>query len=60
MTPWLRTGNTFGWLWTPWTYRFAHGGWIYLHPGHPIATLRWFWRFRGGVPHSIMRVGEEQ
>src|ERR1700721_214062 len=26
------------WWWTPWTYRFDHGGWVFL-------SLRWFWRF---------------
>ena len=30
-----------GWFWTRWTYRFGHGGWIYL-------SLPWLWRFRNG------------
>lgn len=30
------------WFWTPVTYRFGHGGWIYLN-------LTWLWRFRRGV-----------
>lgn len=30
------------WVWTPWTYRFGHGGWMFL-------SLRWFWRFRNGA-----------
>lgn len=46
--PWIRrlrdvngTANP-RWFWTPITYRFGHGGWIYL-------SLRWFWRFRNGA-----------
>jgi hypothetical protein len=30
------------WYWTPITYRFGHGGWIYLR-------WSWLWRFRNGV-----------
>ena len=30
------------WFWTPVTYRFGHGGWVYLN-------LKWLWRFRRGV-----------
>jgi membrane associated rhomboid family serine protease len=26
------------WLWTPITYRFQHGGWLFL-------SLPWLWRF---------------
>jgi hypothetical protein len=37
------TCNDLRWWWTPWTDRFAHGGWIFL-------SARWFWRFRNGVP----------
>ena len=46
--PWVRfQRDAYGatnrrWLWTPVTYRFGHGGWIYLHAG-------WLWRFRHGV-----------
>jgi len=41
--PWVRwVGNKPMWLWTPITYRFGHGGWIYLN-------LAWLWRFRRGV-----------
>jgi hypothetical protein len=29
------------WWWTPWTYRFAHNGWVML-------DIRWLWRFRNG------------
>lgn len=30
------------WFWTPLTYRFGHGGWVFL-------SLRWLWRFRHGA-----------
>lgn len=30
------------WFWTPLTYRFGHGGWVYL-------SLSWLWRFRNGA-----------
>lgn len=30
------------WWWTPWTYRFGHGGWIFLN-------FRWSKRFWNGV-----------
>ena len=30
------------WFWTPVTYRFGHGGWVYLN-------LAWLWRFRRGA-----------
>lgn len=30
------------WAWTPITYRFGHGGWIYL-------DVQWLWRFRKGA-----------
>lgn len=46
--PWVRrmhdvNGHHDGrrWFWTPATYRFGHGGWIYL-------SLPWLWRFRSG------------
>ena len=31
-----------GWYWTPWTYRFGHGGWVLL-------SLPWLCRFWRGV-----------
>lgn len=37
-----------GWWWTPWTYRFGHGGWVYL-------SARWFWKFRNGVSTAHMQ-----
>lgn len=46
--PWVRfRRDTYGlaqrrWFWTPITYRFGHGGWVYL-------SLPWLWRFRSGV-----------
>lgn len=45
--PWLRFRQEmyrtdYRWLWTPVTYRFGHGGWVYL-------SSRWLWRFRNGV-----------
>ena len=54
LTRWLRTSATydFGWVWTPWTYRLGHGGWIFLHPGKPLVTLRWLWRCRHAVPRA--------
>jgi hypothetical protein len=30
------------WLWTPLTYRFGHGGWVYL-------SLPWLRRFWNGA-----------
>ena len=40
--PWVRRlPNKHLWLWTPITYRFGHGGWIYLN-------LAWLWRFKNG------------
>jgi len=30
------------WWWTPWTYRFGHGGWILLR-------FSWLWRFWHGA-----------
>lgn len=30
------------WFWTPITYRFGHGGWVFL-------SFRWLWCFRNGV-----------
>lgn len=34
------------WVWTPWTYRFAHGGWIRTSAG-------WLWRFRNGAHYRF-------
>jgi hypothetical protein len=39
-----------GWYWTPWTYRFDHGGWVFFDWRKPRETLRWFWRFWRGAP----------
>lgn len=33
------------WIWTPWTMRFAHGGWVYLSP-------KWIARFRNGAKEA--------
>ena len=39
--PWVRVNpNARRWVWTPVTYRFAHGGWVYLSP----SWFRRFWR----------------
>jgi hypothetical protein len=35
---WPQFQPSLRWWWTPWTYRFNHGGWIYL-------SIRWLWRF---------------
>lgn len=46
--PWVRFQTpmygrpNYRWFWTPVTYRFGHGGWVYL-------SLAWLWRFRRGV-----------
>jgi hypothetical protein len=43
--PWVRFQSpcrTRRWFCTPVTYRFGHGGWVYL-------SLAWLWRFRNGV-----------
>lgn len=46
--PWVRfrrpmyTQPDRRWFWTPLTYRFGHGGWVYL-------SLAWLWRFRNGA-----------
>lgn len=40
--------TNFRWWWTPWTYRFGHGGWVYL-------SIRWVWRFRNGVTGEHMQ-----
>lgn len=45
--PWVRFQRDgygvihYRWCWTPITYRFGHGGWIYL-------SLPWLWSFRRG------------
>jgi hypothetical protein len=42
--PWVRFQRpaygpiNYRWFWTPLTYRFRHGGWVYL-------SLPWLWRF---------------
>jgi hypothetical protein len=41
-----------GWFWHQWAYWLQHGGWFYLQPTHPIATLRWWWRFCVTIPRS--------
>lgn len=33
-----RPAQSLAWWWTPWTYRFHHGGWICL-------SRQWFSRF---------------
>lgn len=46
----VRTMNKRGWYWTPWTYRFDHGGWLFFDPvQEPLATARWLWRFWRGA-----------
>lgn len=34
------------WWWTPWTYRFGHGGWFCL-------SLPWFRRYHSGGPRTV-------
>jgi len=50
-TKYFRTTNNydFGWFWTPFTYRFGHGGWMFFNPLKPIATFKWIIRFIKGV-----------
>ena len=46
--PWIRFQRpmygrpNYRWFWTPVTYRFGHGGWVFL-------SLAWLWRFRNGA-----------
>lgn len=41
---WIRFSDNYSWrwFWTPVTYRFGHGGWVFL-------SLAWLWRFRNGA-----------